>query len=201
MTKSSNRSKSTFSPEIEKQVKEIVSRALNFKGEATSVLLKYKPPRVREEANQIIENLFSKFHIIVGQIKKRHDKRSTLDINDEYDVQDLLHTLLTLYFEDIRREEYAPSYAGTSPRMDVLLKREKIVIEAKMTRKGLGKRKVREELIIDKEYYQKHPDCKTLYCLVYDPEERISNPRGFESDVGGKVGDFEAKVFIVPKRV
>lgn len=147
MTKSSNRSKSTFSPEIREQVKDIISRAMKFKAEAAIILLKYKPPRVREEAKQIIEGLFSKFHSVVRQIKTRHNKRPTLDVNDEYDVQDLLHALLTPYFDDIRREEYTPSTGGTSPRMDILLKREQIVIEAKMTRKGLGKRKFENNLL------------------------------------------------------
>ena len=45
-------------------------------------------------------------------MRSRYNNRQTSDINDEYDVQDLLHSLLTLYFDDIRREESNPSYAG-----------------------------------------------------------------------------------------
>ena len=42
-------------------------------------------------------------------------------MEDEYDVQDLFHALLTIYFEDIRKEEWSPSYAGGASRMDFLL--------------------------------------------------------------------------------
>jgi hypothetical protein len=36
---------------------------------------------------------------------------------------------------------------------------------------------------------------------VYDPEEKISNPIGFEGDLSGKHGVLMVKVLIVPKRV
>ncbi len=29
------------------------------------------------------------------------------------------------------------------------------------------------QLIIDKERYRTHPNCKYLVCFVYDPEQRI----------------------------
>ena len=49
----------------------------------------------------------------------------------------LLHnyTDFILYFDDIRAEEWTPSYAGKCARVDFLLKNEKIVIEVKKTRK------------------------------------------------------------------
>lgn len=201
MMPSLNRSRKTFSPEIEKQIRSVISRAMKFKTEADSILSKYKPPSVQEDVYQRIENLFLKFHPVVKQIEReqRHEERSTLEVQDEYDVQNLLHGLLRIHFDDIRPEEWTPSVAGAPARMDFLLKKEQIVIEVKMIRKGLGKRKLREQLIVDKEYYRRHRDCKILYCLVYDPKGKISNPKGFERDLSEKIGDFETKVFIVPR--
>lgn len=132
---------------------------------------------------QIILNIFSKFHTICRQLRNRYDSRETLDVIDEYDTQDLLHALLCLYFEDIRAEEWTPSYAGSGSRQDFLLKTEQIVIEVKKTRKGLGNKQVGEQLIIDIERYKVHPDCKTLLCFIYDPDERIINPKGIENDL------------------
>lgn len=128
-------------------------------------------------------NIFDKFHIICRQLKKRHDSRETLIIKDEYDVQDLLHSLLLLYFDDVRAEEWNPSYAGSSSRQDFLLKKEKIVIEVKKTRSGLKDKQIGEQLLIDINRYKVHPDCKTLICFVYDPEEEILNPKGIEEDL------------------
>jgi REase_DpnII-MboI len=42
-----------------------------------------------------------------------------------------------------------------------------------MTRKSLGQRELVEQLIVDKAQYQRHPDCSTLVCFVYDPARRL----------------------------
>jgi hypothetical protein len=130
-----------------------------------------------------------RFHTIAKQLTQRRDGRSTLKIGDEYDVQDLLHALLRLYFDDIRPEEWTPSYGGGSSRMDFLLKGYEIVVEVKMTRKGLWAKEVSEQLIIDAAKYRQHPECKTLVCLVYDPEGLVKNPRGIERDLAKLSGN------------
>lgn len=200
MTKSSKPSKKISSAQTEEIVKDFILRAEKFKTEAYSILSKYQPSVVVEEANQIIENLFLRFHSVVWEISRRYDNRYTLQIDDEYDVQDLLRGLLRLHFEDIEDEEWTPRYAGGSKRIDFLLKQEKIAIETKMIRKGLTARKLGDDLIIDIAHYQKHPFCKTLYCLVYDPKERLRNPRGLEIDLTRKHENLDVKVFIVPRR-
>ena len=67
-----------------------------------------------------------------------------MEVDDEYDVQYLTHALLLLDFEDVRPEEWTPSYAGGSSRMDFLMKAEKIVLEVKKTRKGLKAKEIGE---------------------------------------------------------
>ena len=85
----------------------------------------------------IILNICFRFHRIALQLKHRHANRKTIEIADEYDVQDLLHAVLCIDFDDIRPEEWTPSYAGKSARVDFLLKEQKIVIEVKKTRDSL----------------------------------------------------------------
>jgi hypothetical protein len=200
MTKSSKHSGSTFSVEAEELVKDLASKVFRFKQEADSILSKFQMPIVTEDANKAVETILSRFHLVVREIHERHENRQTLRIDDEYDVQDLLHGLLTMYFDDVRTEQWTPELAGYSTRIDFLLKKEGIAIEAKKTRKSLGKKELGNQLIIDIAHYQKHPDCNTLFCFVYDPEERISNPIGFENDLTGKQGKLLVKVLVVPKR-
>jgi hypothetical protein len=156
---------------------------------------------VAEDSFTGLVNFCERFHLVVRQLRSRHDNRATLDVEDEYDTQDLLHGILQLGFNDIRQEEWTPSYAGGSSRMDFLLKQEKIVIEVKKTRKGLAAKEVGEQLIIDIQKYQTHPDCKSLLCFVYDPEGRISNPRGLENDLNKETNGFKVRVVIAPKGV
>lgn len=146
-----------------------------------------------------VERICNRVSLVVRQLRIRHDGRPAHDVEDEYDLQDLLHSLLHLFFDDVRPEEYTPTYAGKAARVDFLLKEESIVIEAKMTRKGLGAKEIGEQLIVDIARYKSHPSCKTLYCLVYDPEHRVANPRGLEADLSKKSDGMEVKVFIVPR--
>jgi hypothetical protein len=134
-------------------------------------------------------SICDRFHQVARQLTHRREHRATLEINDEYDVQDLLHALLRIHFDDIRPEEWTPSYGGGTSRMDFLLKDHAIVVEAKMTRKGLAAKEVSEELIVDAAKYKQHPDCKTLICFVYDPSGLVKNPRGIERDLAKLSGN------------
>ena len=154
---------------------------------------------VKASALENVKLIIRRFHRVARQLRNRYADRDTLEIEDEYDVQDLLHALLKLYFDDIRPEEYTPSYAGSASRVDFLLKEEKIIIEVKKTRKGIGVKEIGEQLLIDAQRYQSHPDCNQLVCFVYDPEGRIANPRGLENDLSKENNGVPVLVFITPE--
>tara|TARA_B000000460_G_C21522596_1_gene396695 strand:+ start:136 stop:861 length:726 start_codon:yes stop_codon:yes gene_type:complete len=145
-----------------------------------------------------IKLIISRFHQVARQLRARYSDRATIEIEDEYDVQDLFHGLLKIFFDDLRAEEYTPSYAGSASRVDFLLKQEQIVIEIKKTRKNLGAKEVGEQLIVDSQRYQSHPNCGQLICFVYDPEGRIANPRGIENDLTQEINGVPVSVFITP---
>ncbi|MVW56824.1 hypothetical protein GO590_13880 [Sphingomonas sp. MAH-6] len=140
-----------------------------------------------------------RFHRVARQLRDRHGGRDTLTIGDEYDVQDLLHALLSMHFDDIREEEWSPSYAGSGSRVDFLLKAEQIVIEVKKTRQSMKRGELGEQLIVDRARYAEHPDCKTLVCFVYDPEGIVGNPAGMERDLEKHEGAMRVRVIIAPK--
>lgn len=160
---------------------------------------KIQPKVINIDYDLIISNIIEHFNACAIQLKRRHAARETLTIKDEYDVQDLLHALLKLHFSDIRPEEWTPSYAGNSNRMDFLLKEAHIAIEVKMTRDNLKDKEIGEQLIIDIAKYQQHPDVDTLYCFVYDPNAILHNPVGLENDLNKLSTDnFSVKVFVRP---
>lgn len=146
----------------------------------------------------LIEQICSRFHSAVRQLRSRHAGRPTLDVQDEYDVQDLMHALLCLHFSDIRPEEYTPSYAGKASRMGFLLKQESIVVEVNMARAGLGAAELSSQLIDDIGRYKTHLDCQALVCFVYDPAGLIPNPRGIEADLSREGEPFPVRVLIRP---
>ena len=146
-----------------------------------------------------LEQVCLRFHMVARQLRVRHSNRTTLEIDDEYDVQDLLHDLLKLNFDDVRREEWTPSYAGGSARADFLLKEEGTVIEVKKTRQGLSVPDIGAQLLVDIARYQAHPDCTQLVCFIYDPEGRIGNPIGLERDLEKSPAKMPVRVIVGPK--
>lgn len=145
-----------------------------------------------------IVQLCERFPLVARQLQARHGERETLTLNDEYDVQDLFHSLLRIDFDDVRAEEWTPSYAGGSARIDFILKLERIVVETKKTRQSLGAKGLGDELLIDIGRYKAHPDCSTLVCFVYDPEFRIGNPAGLSRDLTGLHDSIQVRVVIAP---
>jgi hypothetical protein len=150
------------------------------------------------QAERNLELLVERFHLVARQLLIRHVSRPTLEINDEYDAQDLLHALLKIFFDDIRKEEWSPSYAGAATKMDFLLPELQTAVEVKKTRPALTARLLGEELIIDIAKYQHHPECRKLLCFVYDPDGLISNPRGLEADLSKQHDKLTVRVMIVP---
>jgi hypothetical protein len=183
----------------------------NVKGVVTAALTRVRrnPTSLKKDALAmkeagakdpgILVTLAGRIHNVVRKLRERREGRPTLAVEDEYDLQDLFHALLTIHFEDIRKEEWSPSYAGGASRMDFLLPEIESVVELKKSRQSMSTRELGEQLIVDIAKYKKHPMCRTLYCVVYDPEGRIANPRGVENDLNSETGEVSVRVMIVPK--
>ncbi|MCZ7448138.1 hypothetical protein [Rhizobium rhizogenes] len=152
-------------------------------------------PPTETNAQRTVEKICDRFPLVARQLLHRHGGRETLVVNDEYDIQDLMHGLLRLHFDDVRAEDAVPSYAGGNSRIDFFLKSEGIVIETKMMRDSLTPKKVGEELIIDIARYQARGDVKTVIFFVFDPAHRISNPTAL-LDVEKQVESVRIKVIV-----
>ena len=62
---------------------------------------------------------------------------------------------------------------------------------------GNALKELGDELLVDIARYKNHPDCSTLVCFVYDPEQRINNPAGLKHDLEGNSSEALAvKVYI-----
>jgi hypothetical protein len=144
----------------------------------------------------------NRFHIAVISLSKRRKGKTPFVIDDEYDVQDLLYTFLKLEFDDVRKEEFTPSYAGGASRIDFVLKKEKVIVEAKKTSDSLTTNKIGEQLIIDIAKYESYPEINTLVCFIYDPDYLIENSEGLKLDLEKKSTEkLKVIVIISPKTI
>ena len=147
----------------------------------------------------ITKKLCQRFHFVARQLRLRGEYRSTLDVEDEFDVQDLLHALLRLQFDDISTDEWTPSYTSGAPRTTFLLNHDGLAIIVKKTRTGLSAKDLSDQVRVDSERYRARGRCTNLFCFIYDPEGRIGNPRGLESELASTSEHFTVDVLIAPK--
>lgn len=156
-----------------------------------------KPGNVEELLEVIVRGLRRAMH----PLTHRRQSAQPLTFSSEYDVQDLLHALLRPWIVDIRPEEFTPSYAGSSTRMDFFLPAYSLVIETKLVRDRTHARRLGDELIIDVEHYRRHPGCKKLWCVIYDPDHLIANAEGMKTDLEGprfsKDGEVVVRVLVL----
>jgi hypothetical protein len=141
-----------------------------------------KPSNIDEVLLVLVRGLRRAMH----PLTHRRKGAQPILFSNEYDVQDLLHALLRPWVSDIRPEEFTPSYAGSSTRMDFLLPAHSLVIELKFVRDRAHAKQIGNELIIDIEHYRRHPDCRSLWCVVFDPENLLTNAEGLHADLEGK---------------
>ena len=153
----------------------------------------------RADAVGLLRKIGNRFHAVARQLRLRHEGRATLEVEDEYDAQDVVHALLCLEFDEIRRETWQPGYAGGNAHTYFVAPRDRIVIEVKKTRQGVGAKEIAGQLEHDTQYYWTHPDCQTVFCFVYDPEARVGDPYGLEKKLTHDVQGQRVEVYISPK--
>ncbi|AXH36945.1 hypothetical protein DVJ78_17350 [Humibacter sp. BT305] len=153
------------------------------------------------DAVEIVQTVGERMLFVQRELAHRHASRETLKVEDEYDSQDLFRSLLRLFFDDVRPEDFSPSYAGGASRVDFLLPSYELAVELKFTRPALTDRKLGEELIIDRDRYSKLPGVRHLVCLVFDIDGHLRNPRGLEKDLArdASMEDFAVSVRILDR--
>lgn len=182
-----------------------IERRLRSRLNETSIV-----PATNRDAIRLIEQLCRNFPLFARQLQKRRKDvkqtgttdrlpRPTIDMVDEYDVQDAFHAILRLFFDDVRAEPWTPSYAGNQNRIDFVLPDHKIAIEVKHTGSRLTQRHVADQLIIDSRYYRHETDYTHLICFVYDPELRLKNAVALEKDLASEDYDFSVSVVVCPQ--
>jgi hypothetical protein len=156
-------------------------------------------PQAGSDSVELVKVLCSRFHSVARQLRLRGEYRATLSVEDELDVQDLLHALLRIQFDDIGTEEWTPSYAEGASRTTFLLNDNRLAVLVKKTRNGLTVKDLTEQLRIDTERYLTKSRCTSLMCFIYDPEGRIGNPRALETSLTTVSDSLTIDVLVAPK--
>ena len=150
-------------------------------------------PKNNTYNQEIIETILNKFHRVVVELKELN-----LEIHTEEDVKKLLKALLSVYYEDIKPEEYVESYAGIASRIDLYIKDINYGIEIKLAKNSTQQKQIVEQINDDIQKYQKHPNCEKIYFFIYNPELSV-NHASLE-DLPSKAGSIEITTIVNPKK-
>jgi hypothetical protein len=97
---------------------EVVNKAIQ-----SQVQESWASPVNDRDAMRVITNLCDRFPVLANTLKTRHNGRTTIEITDEYDVQDLFTAVLKLHFDDVRPEEWNPKLCGEFEQNRFLIER------------------------------------------------------------------------------
>jgi len=145
-----------------------------------------------------VQRLLQRVVTVAAQLRAPYQNRKGFEIRDEHDLQHLLNAILRTEFDDVRREEWGPSHAGSSARVDFLVADHGVILEAKMTRAGLADKRLGEQLTLDLAHYQKRSECDALVFFVYDPARQLKNPAGLRKDLVAAAKNLRLFVEITP---
>jgi REase_DpnII-MboI len=141
---------------------------------------------VPTQMEKLLDHIIRNFRRAERPLRNRRKGKPMFQITDEYDIQDLLHSQLRVWIRDIRAEEWSPSYAGKSSRIDFVLPEYKIAIEVKHVRSEQHSKTVGQELEIDIAHYIVHPSVDQLWIVVYDDLGHVANPRALRDLSGAR---------------
>ncbi|HUV72065.1 MAG TPA: hypothetical protein VMW25_03580 [Clostridia bacterium] len=153
-----------------------------------------------EPSAAIVERVCKRICYVANILGKRQRKgKKPFLVEDEYDVQDLLHATLRAFIKYSVQEDPLSKIAGRSSRADITIEDLGILIEVKYVRGPNDQRTIIEELSQDLLLYTKWEPLETLLFVVYnsndlrDPEslEKFSG----EQEINGK--KFKLKVILV----
>ena len=148
---------------------------------------------------QLIRKVCHRFHAVARHLRLRRDYRTTLEVDDDYDLQDLLGALLKVEFDEVATDEWTPPYTGGASRTTFLVNRDQIAVVAKKTRSGLTTKELADQVAADSAYYNAQGKCSTLFCFMYDPEGRIGSPKRLESTLTSVSEHCRVEVLVAPK--
>ena len=147
----------------------------------------------------LIRKVCLRFHSVARRLRLRKDYRPTLEVDDDYDLQDLLCAVLKVEFDEVATEEWTPPYTGGAPRTTLLVNRDQIAVVAKKTRAGVTTKELADQVAADSAYYRAQGRCSTLFCFMYDPEGRIGSPKRLETTLTSVSEHCRVEVLVAPK--
>jgi hypothetical protein len=142
---------------------------------------------VNKSADEVVRDVLNNFSNAIQKIiKNRRKDHPNFEIEDEYDVQDILYVILKSVFPNLRDEDAIGKVGAKTTKIDLIIREERILVEVKMIKeKDSNETHFIEQLKVDFESYHECKWLRKLFCFVYDPYKKTRDVSNF-NDLSGE---------------
>lgn len=133
------------------------------------------------------------FPALVGYANSRRPKGVVLEINSEFDVQDLLYFSLKPLFSDLVYEQPTEKGSAGYSVGDFSIPSLKLILEAKFVGEKAHVKARADEIHEDIWKYATQTDCESIVFFVYDPKLLIPDRVNYARLSSATGGEFKAK--------
>lgn len=155
----------------------------------------------RKDQLAILYKAIEKFTSASKSLTERRKGKPTIPIDDEYDMQDILHVILKPHFPSIKIEEVVSGKdSGRFLKIDFVLSKIKVAIECKCIRDKTHAKNLSKEINDDIQTYNEHQDCSHLIFFIYDKNLQIMNPDMLEENYSKKQ-TFDGKDMLIDLKI
>ncbi len=132
-------------------------------------------------AKDIVLQILSNFQNATNKVTQtRRAGKSSFIVQDEYDVQDLIYSMLKGIFPTMKDEDPVPRQGAKSTKIDLILREEGILIEIKMIKASdSNEKEFVEQLKTDIQSYHQSAWLRHLICFIYDPFDKTKDKQNF----------------------
>lgn len=110
--------------------------------------------------------------------------RPTIEITDEYDLQDLVRAFLRMRYGRVISEDNVPSTAGKGGRVDFAIRGIKVFIELKVYKSETDwKSKMLADIESKIVRYASSHECNMMFVFIYDPEHKCREAAEIETQL------------------
>lgn len=131
----------------------------------------------------LLTTILSTFPDAVSRLKYRRKSKNAIEINDEYDVQDILYIMLKGAFSTLQYEDPTSKEGLISTRADFVINDLNTYIETKYISVKGREKEIQDECMLDIQMYGAQQNCYKIVFFIYDPNKCIDNQFAFKGSL------------------
>jgi hypothetical protein len=154
------------------------------------------PPLVAEDLHRLMQ-MVRRLPLAARQLRDRHEGRSTLIVQDIFDLQDLLRCVLHLHFDNVRQQSRTPSYASHTRTDFEVGDVGRIALTVKLVTADVAEHQLMAQLEEDAAHYERQGRPPCLLCVLYDPGQLLPRPEQLEAAWQRRCGAVDVRCVVV----